>query len=183
MFPNSINMNTKSFNKKPRQPFIKIEMSLADKIIEAIIWALILGFWTYTIVIYCKLPESIPSHINEFGEAADYKQKFTLFLLPSISTIIVTVLSIFNQKPHLFNYPIEITDANARNQYYLGVKMIRTLKLCITVEHILISLYSSQQTLGNINGLGKFSVLFTPFLMILILGPIIYYIVQMYRYR
>ena len=183
MFPNSINMNTKSFNKKPRQPFIKIEMSLADKIIEAIIWALILGFWTYTIVIYCKLPGSIPSHINEIGEQTDYKQKVTLFLLPSITTLIVSILSIFNQKPHLFNFPVEITEANARNQYYLGVKMIRTLKLCITIEHIVISLYSSQQTLRNINGLGKFSVLFIPFLMILILGPIIYYIVHMYRYR
>ncbi len=68
MFPNSINMNTKTFNKKPRQPFIKIEMSLADKIIEAITWALILGFWIYTIVIFGKFNESIPSHINEFGE-------------------------------------------------------------------------------------------------------------------
>lgn len=183
MFPNSINMNTKTFNKKPRQPFIKIEMSLADKIIEAITWALILGFWIYTIVIFGKFNESIPSHINEFGDATDYKQKFTLFLLPSISTIVVTVLSIFNQKPHLFNYPIEITEANAHNQYYLGVKLIRTLKLCITVEHILISLYSSQQTFGNINELGKFSILFTPFLMTLILGPMIYFMVQMYRYR
>lgn len=176
-------MNAKTFNKKPRQPFIKIEMSLTDKIIEAIIWALILGFWVYTIVIYGKFPESIPSHFNELGEPADYKQKVTLFLLPAISTIIVAILSIFNQKPHLFNYPIEITETNARNQYYLGVKMIRTLKLCITVEHILISLYSSQQTLGNINALGKFSVLFTPFLMTLILGPMIYFIVQMFRFR
>lgn len=176
-------MSSKSFSKKPQQPRITIGLSLTDRIIEVIIWVLILGFWTYTIVVFRKLPDSIPSHFNELGEPTDYKQKFTLFLLPSISTIIVAVLTIFNQKPHLFNYPIEITEANARNQYYLGVKMIRTLKLCITVEHILISLYSSQQTVGNINGLGKFSVLFTPFLMILILGPIIYYIVQMFRYR
>lgn len=176
-------MSTKSFIKKPQQPIIKIEMSLTDIIIEAIIWALILGFWIYIAIVYGNSPENVPSHFNALGEPTDYKQKVTLFLLPSISTIIVIVLSIFNQKPHLFNYPIEITEANARNQYYLGVKMIRTLKLCITVEHILISLYSSQQTLGNINGLGKFSILFTPFLMILILGPIIYYIVQMYRYR
>jgi len=176
-------MSKKNYSKKPQQPKIKIKMSLADIIVEAIIWALILGFWTYTIVIYGKLTERIPSHINEFGEATDYKQKFTLFLLPSISTILVIILSILNQKPHIFNYPFKITEANARNQYYLGVKLIRTLKLCITVEHILISLYSSQLTLGNINGLGKFSFLFTPFLMIIILGPIIYYIVQMYRYR
>ncbi|KAB2871898.1 MAG: DUF1648 domain-containing protein [Bacteroidales bacterium] len=183
MFPNSIIMNPKNFSKKPQQPVIKIEMSMADIIVEAIIWALILGFWTYTIVIYGKLPENIPSHFNELGEATNYEQKVTLFLLPSISTIVVIILSTLNQKPHIFNYPFKITETNARNQYYLGIKMIRTLKLCLVVEFLLISLYMSEVSLGNIQSLGKLSTLFIPFLMAIIIAPIIYYIAQMYRFR
>jgi uncharacterized membrane protein len=176
-------MIPKSFSNKPQQPRIKIDLSLTDRIIEGIIWTLILGFWTYTIVIYGKLPESIPSNFNELGKPTDYEQKFLLFLLPSITSLIVIVLSIINQKPHIFNYPVKITEANVRNQYYLGIKMIRTLKLCLVIEFFLISLYTSAISLGSIHSLGKFSVLFSPFLLAIIFVPIIYHIVQMYRFK
>lgn len=176
-------MNSNILKNKPTQPVIKIEMGRSDIIIESIIWALLLGSWAYIIVVFKKLPEHIPSHINSLGEPTEFKNRIIELIHPTIGTLIVIVLSLFNQKPHIFNYPVNITEGNARNQYSLGVKMIRTLKLCITIEYVLISVYSSQISLGNIEGLGKLSIIFTPFLMVLIIGPIIYYIVQMYRYR
>ena len=66
-----------------------------------------------TVANYFELPEIIPTHYNEAGEADSYGDKLNILALPIISTLLFIGLTILNKRPHLFNYPSEITKENA----------------------------------------------------------------------
>jgi hypothetical protein len=56
-----------------------------------------------------------------------------LFLLPILATVSFLVLTFLERAPHVYNYPIEVTTANAPMIYALGRRSILWLKLIIVV--------------------------------------------------
>ena len=46
------------------RPFIKLKLSLSDKIFEILGWALIISIWAMIIFNYSNLPEKIPIHFD-----------------------------------------------------------------------------------------------------------------------
>jgi hypothetical protein len=43
------------------------------------------------------------------------------------------VLSILNKFPHIFNYPIKVTDENALQLYLKATRMLRVIKLIVVL--------------------------------------------------
>jgi uncharacterized membrane protein len=115
------------------RPKIKLERKLFDVIVDRKNWALLIAFWAYILFSYSTLPDSVPTHYNFKGEIDAYGSKKMLFLLPVIATIISVGFHFLVKVPHIFNYIITITEQNANVQYQLATRMLRVLKLFITI--------------------------------------------------
>ncbi len=92
------------------KPKIRPNLSTTDKAMELIGWIVVLGIWILPLYYYSGLPESIPIHYNGAGEVDSLGGKASIFILPIISTILFIALTILNKYPHVFNYPVQITE-------------------------------------------------------------------------
>ncbi|MDR0660619.1 MAG: DUF1648 domain-containing protein [Prevotellaceae bacterium] len=111
-----------------KRPRLKIELTPADRIVEAVGRAMLFAAWAFTLASYNKLPDIIPTHYNAAGEVDGYGAKATIPLLPFIATILFVGLTIVNRYPRVFNYLIKITEENALRQYAAATRMLRYLK-------------------------------------------------------
>lgn len=158
-----------------KKPKIELQLNQTDKILELIGWFAVLGMWVLIVANYSELPDIIPTHYNEAGEADGFGNKLNILALPIISTLIFIGLTALNKYPHLFNYPSEITKENELYQYTNASRMIRFLKLIIMVIFGWIVFKTIQNENGNTDGLGTW---FLPLTMALIFIPIIYFLIN-----
>ena len=116
-----------------KSPKIELQLNQTDKILEIIGWIAVFGIRVLTVANYLELPEIIPTHYNEAGEADGFGNKSNILALPIISTLLFIGLTILNKRPHVFNYPSEITKENALFQYTNATRMIRFLKIIVMI--------------------------------------------------
>lgn len=116
-----------------KRPKITIELNNADRIVEWLSWTLLIGIWVFASYGYLNLPEIIPVHFDAYGKPDDYGNKWSIFLLPFFSLFIVIGLTLLNRYPHIFNYPVKITEQNAKKQYIAATRLIRWLKIGILI--------------------------------------------------
>jgi uncharacterized membrane protein len=123
-------MDHKSKSERPR---IHIPLQSFDYLLE-ILAALgllaLLGLSTYY---YGQLPEQVPSHFGPDGLPDKYGSKNSLWLLPILGSVIFVLMTYVNRRPDWFNYPVKITDENARSQYTMASRLIRVLKASVTI--------------------------------------------------
>ena len=160
------------------RPRIKLELNTVDKAFEIIGWLLIISVWGFTVKNYANLPETIPTHYNGAGQADGFGGKATILTLPLIATVLFVGLTILNKFPHIFNYPINITQDNALRQYTNATRMIRYLKLIIVVIFGLIAFKTIQNANEQADGLG---IWFLPMTLGLIFIPLIYFVVKSFK--
>lgn len=157
-------------NKNPK---IKLELSIIDKILEIAGWSALLTLWFIILINYSDLPDKIPSHYNAYGEVDGYGSKFLLIILTLISTILYISLTYLNRFPHIFNFPVKITQENAVNQYIIATRLIRYIKFIIVLifgSIVFITIFNYKNS--NI-GIG---IWFLPIILILVFLPLIYFI-------
>jgi uncharacterized membrane protein len=160
------------------RPKRKLELTTADKIFEIVGWLLVVEIWILILTNYSNLPETIPTHYNGIGKADGFGGKSTIFTLPLIATILFIGLTVLNRFPHVFNYPINITEDNALKQYTYATRLIRYLKLFIVFIFGLIAFKTIQNANGESDGLGEW---FLPLAMGLISIPLIYYVTNLFK--
>lgn len=158
-----------------KRPVIKLQLTKFDLTLEVVSWFSILFIWGMTFAYYNNLPEIIPVHYNIWGEANRFGNKLNIFILPFISTILFTGMTILNKYPHIFNYPITITEENALKQYTNATRMIRYLKFIIVFIFGLILFLTIQNAHGQNEGLG---IWLLPMILGLIFIPLTYYFVK-----
>jgi uncharacterized membrane protein len=161
-----------------KRPKIKIKRTPADNVFEVAGWLFMVTVWVYTITTYANLPATIPTHYNGAGQADDFGDKITIFILPIITTVIFVGLTMLNKFPYIFNYPTTITPSNALRQYTFATRMIRYLKFIIVLVLGLISFNTIQNANSNTKGLG---IWFLPCIMGLIFIPLLYFIVKSFK--
>lgn len=155
------------------RPTPEIQTSWFDKLVEVLGWFFLILLWVITIFSYARLPEIIPTHFNASGQADDEGSKMILFFLPVIGTLIFVGLTVLNQYPHIFNYPVAITEANAQKQYNNAVRMLKVLKLILAVVFsILVFLIYHAASTDN----GSLGIWFLPVVLGMILIPLGYFI-------
>ncbi len=77
---------------------------------KGLIWlnlALVIVAWLLAFWIYDGLPERFPAHFDLKGEPDRWTDKnpFEFFLLPSVSTLIITLILILLRYPEYYNFP------------------------------------------------------------------------------
>ena len=136
------------------RPRLKIELTTLDKIMEISGWIFIIALWSMTIISYNQLPDVIPTHFNLKGEVNGYGEKWMIWLLASLATILFLAMSYLNKFPHRFNYLTVITKDNALRQYTIATRMIRFLKILMVAIFLLTTYQTIKQSNKNTDDLG-----------------------------
>ncbi len=157
------------------RPKIKLKLTATDKILEILGWSSILTIWVLTITSYPNLPDIIPIHYNGAGQADGFGGKGNILALPIIATILFVGLTFLNRFPHIFNYPTTITAENALNQYKNATRLLRYLKLIISVIFGILVFQTIRNATGESTGLG---VWFLPLTLGLIFIPLVLYVIK-----
>lgn len=114
-----------------KRPKIKIESQTGDNLLEIGAIAALIFTITYVIINYAQMPARIPTHFNFSGQVDGYGDKSSLLFLPVVPVFLYTLFTIINRYPHVFNYPVKITQENAAIQYELGTRLMRSVKFII----------------------------------------------------
>lgn len=158
------------------RPIIKITYTSVEKILETITLFIIIFMVIMPICMFSNLPETIPTHINIHGDIDGYGSKGTLLVLPIVGFLSYIGLTVLQRFPHIYNYPVEVTEDNACALYTIGVKMIRFVKTLITVMFTYVTYNFLRLATGNQLKYG--SVIPIACCIALIIG-MIYYIKKM----
>ena len=92
----------------------------------------------YTIRFYIKAPDIVPTHFGINGQPDSWGSKNMLFIISGIATVLYLFLTIMSKKPHLFNYPVIITEENAKRQYKLAIEFLSIIKFSVIVLFLMI---------------------------------------------
>jgi len=158
------------------RPRIKIELTTTDKFVEIIGWCALLAIWVMTIMGYSKLPDVVPTHYNFAGEAGGFEEKGMIWSWAIIATILFVGMTIVNKYPHIFNYPVKITEENALRQYTIATRLVRYMKLFVVLTFGFI-VFTIIQNANELNTLVLPVALGSTVLLLL------YFIIKMYRAR
>jgi len=131
--------------KNPVRPKIKLIPGPLDFIYEGLSWLLLLCQWAYVLSVFQGLPAEIPVHFNASGSPDAYGSKAQVWVLLLVCTVLSLGLGLLNRYPHTFNYPVQITPANAEFQYKLAVQLMRQTKLALVLVFGLV-LFETIQT-------------------------------------
>ncbi|MBY0436435.1 MAG: DUF1648 domain-containing protein [Cyclobacteriaceae bacterium] len=162
------------------RPRINIRMTPVDWALEIICIAGIglTVFWIASS--YPKLPDTIPIHFGSSGVANGFGSKSMLWILPIVMGVTYIIQTIAVRFPHLFNYPIAITEENAARQYKNQVLMIRVLKPILVLIFLYISYATIQNGLGVMHSLSPWLL---PVTLVFVFGTIAFFIFRGFRLR
>ncbi len=165
---------------KNEQPKIKIEKELSDKILETVIVIILILLWYDVISNFRNLPETIPSHFNLHGKADSFGSKYNIFVVPIISTALAIALLFLARFPHLFNYPITITEKNAEQIYGLSARFLRMLILYITTVFYFLN---RAALFSSLNSTNKITTLYVLALVVGTFALLIAYLVKLGTFK
>lgn len=158
--------------KKSQRPKLTIDKTSTDRWMDGLSLLLLIALVVLPAYYYGSLPDRIPTHFNNAGEADGFGSKSMIWMLPAIGIAMYIMLTFLQRIPHKFNYLQEITMDNAEKQYRGGLAIMRFLKLWCTLIFLYITYGSIQTALGNAEGLGKY---FTAFVLITgVVVPVIF---------
>ncbi|MDR0392461.1 MAG: DUF1648 domain-containing protein [Planctomycetaceae bacterium] len=150
-------------------------MTAGDYIVEILSLVLVLTSVVFYIIYWIKAAEVVPTHYNAYGEADNYGSKHTLLILPGLNILIYVAFTILNKYPHLFNYPVAVTEQNATSLYRIAAKMVRYMKLLICLLFTFLIVSISQK-----NGFN--SVVYWILIAVIVLYPV-FVIVKMIKIK
>jgi len=145
-----------------------------DIFIEIIAIIGLIALIVISIFYYSDLPDLIPRHFGISGETDAYGSKGIIWSLPVTGLLLYLLLTLINKFPHLFNYPVKVTEANAGKLYGYAIRANQFLKIIIIYSFLYINYKTIMIGQGKASGLG---VLYLPVflsLLGLLIGIMIY---------
>lgn len=168
----------KSFIKEEYRPKVRPEPTFSDHLTEILSVLGLLAMWAMVAYAFNVLPDTIPVHFDFKGDPDRYGGKTSLILLPILTTLLYAGLTVINRYPHIFNYPVKITEENALRQYTHATRMIRLLKLIIILMFSIIVYFTYRTATGASEGIGMW---FLPLLLVAVYLPLIIYLVRSFK--
>ena len=157
------------------QPQIRLTKDAFDWTIEIVSIGLFLLLIILPIYWYSQLPDIIPIHFNAAGEVDDSGGKLTIWALMAIGAVLFIGMYFLNKYPHIFNYPVEITEENAKRQYRTATKLMRSLNLVVVATFCYLEWEIISSAMNGAGGLGPY---FLPIFLVTISGSIIFYLIR-----
>ena len=114
---------------KTERPRIKVPYEAIDIIIEFISITLLVLMWSYCIVNYADLPDTIATHFDGSGNPDGFGSKQSIWLIPAIAIVLYIGMFIINKYPHIHNYMVNINEENALKNYRFSTRLLRVVNL------------------------------------------------------
>lgn len=159
------------------RPKLKLKISRLELILNVLGMTAFIGSLIYLLIVWPSLPGEVPAHYNGVGEVDRWGSKWEIIIMPMIGLMMWIGLTILERYPHVYNYT-NITEENVRAQYLNGRMMINVLKNVMIGIFAYLNWKDIQIALGYQDTLG---VWFLPIFLLLIFGPMVYFIVKSFR--
>lgn len=85
---------------------------------------------------YPSLPETIPIHFNVAGKADGWGPRSAILMLVGVFTVLASAITWLSFRPHLFNYPVEVTEENAQAVYREGERTLVWVCAAMTMAYV-----------------------------------------------
>lgn len=162
---------------REQRPCMKIPLSFLEIILEIMsIIGLVCAFYAM-IRFWPELPATIPKHFGIDGKVDAWGDRSSLYFLLGVNLLLYVGLSASRWFPQYFNYPVQITEDNARRQYQLAIWFMSILKAQVVWLFVYLQWQTIQVALGYENGLGAWLiavVLVVPLLSLIIYVSIVF---------
>jgi len=153
---------------------------MADRVLESIaIGAVIFGV-VLVLLGWSGLPQTIPTHFDAAGNADGWGPKEMIWLLPSISVVLITSMLFLIRFPWISNTPVKITEENAEHQYGLIVRLLSLLACVVSLLFLALVNDTISIAGGGASLLGSW---FMPTFIIPIVCTLLWYFVSAMRAR
>lgn len=149
---------------------IKTKFGMAMQILSVLC---LTGSTLLLVVRWNQIPAVIPGHYNFAGEADSMTGKGSLILMPVLNWLMYLGISILEHFPQVWNTGVKITAQNRERVYRILYHMIVCLKLSVV-------LIFSFMTIWHENYMPSW---FLAAAMLLTFGPMVFFMIQLWRAR
>ncbi|MGP1477097.1 MAG: DUF1648 domain-containing protein [Phocaeicola sp.] len=149
-----------------------------DKILILVSIFIVLITIILSIIIYPRLPETIPTHFNALMEADGFGSKSNIYFINGINIVCVTLTILSSFFPNLVNLPIRLNPERLAIQQNMCSRMCRVLSVWCSILFLSIILSMSAFVLPSCSILWR--ILF--FISITgVIGTSVVYTIKIYR--
>ncbi len=160
------------------KPRIPIRPQPVDLLIEMLGLISLLLLLFLPLIYLNRLPEEIPVHFDITGQPGAYKAKGAVWILPLTGLFFFISLSFLNRFPHVFTYPVRVTEENAERLYRIGTRTIRILKTLLVTLFLFTTVTIIYLAIGkSVTGMNIIIPGFI-FLILLLTGVMIYKMIK-----
>jgi Protein of unknown function (DUF1648). len=135
-------------------------MTVPEKIFCFATAILNIFMWIYVYINLEELPDEIVTHWDVNGNPNDTGSKYTLLLMPSISSGLFVLFNLIALIPHHYNYAtLKVTIQNAHQVYPLAKTFIRYLNFTTTLLFTFILVLMIASAKSGQNEFGSLSII------------------------
>lgn len=167
-------------HRNAKRPVIDLPITTIELILELI--GILTIFTTFVLLskYWHVLPDIIPTHFGVSGKPDGWGAKKSLLTLPVLGTFMYIGMWVLSKYPHIYNYPVKITEKNAADQYLIGREMINYIRTLVVLLFGYMEWVTIQTALGNSTGVGSW---FIGVLLFFSFAPAIVYLFKSLKYK
>ena len=143
-------------------------------ILELVTFLALVIFEVYIAARWSSIGDTVPTHFGFDGQPDAWGDKSSLLFMPILTIVLYLLLSITELFPKIWNFPVELTEANRDKMIAISLDMVIVLKLMLVVIFAFITWLSID--------FGYLPVWFLPVYMVALFGWIGYSIYRMIHY-
>ena len=155
----------------------KKPITLSDRLLELVAAAMAVCLLVLTGVLYCKAPDTVPSHFNFAGEIDGWSGKEVYWILAVVFLVMMIICASAAYNRKLVNLPIRLKEAVFYRQIGLISRMCRIMTLVSGVIWLSVLLAMSADIVGLPP---EVAVSFVPMAVILMLGVVLFYTLKIW---
>jgi len=153
--------------------FMKVKNSKYDITVNLVCIILLVGTMLYLGVNWNSISDKIPVHFNAIGVADRWGNKGELLVLQIISWIMYLGMTAIEHYPQIWNTGVIVTEENKERVYRILKNMLGTLKLTVVVVFMFLTINSALAQ--------ELPTWFLPIFLVLLFGPMIFFIKKLVR--
>ena len=151
-----------------------------DLILEVICLAGLIKVILMLVEEYPILPDTIPIHYTISGEANSFADRWTILILPLISFVLYSVITILSLRPEKLKYSVPITADNQERQFANMAKLLRFIKLFV----VGLTVFLTSKTVTNaLQTNPKLSPVFLPITIVILIAIIAFFVYRSHKIR
>ena len=163
-----------------RRPVLDIPLTRTDRVVAVVGVIGTVLLVALPVFAWSGLPDEVPIHFGISGDPTSWADRRMIWFLPALGLILTSSMALLARYPHVYNFPVPVTDENAPQLYRLSRSMVIWLAAEIAVFFAFIEWTMLRTATGNAEGLVS---IFVPLYLVLVFGTIGYFMYATFRVR